>query len=89
MVHQRDGGNKWKNIFVKDTEEIIGWKSLKREELDECWKEIAVTFEEEVPIKYKVEDSKSEAYRGRGAPLELRIVRRSKKYRFQKWGEDC
>ena len=36
-----------------------------------------------------MDDSKREAYRGRGAPLEWRLVRRSKKYRTRKWGEDC
>ena len=32
---------------------------------------------------------KRDAYRGRGSPLEWRRVRRSRKYRIRKWGEDC
>ena len=42
-------------------------------------------MEEEVLDKYKVEESKKEAFRGRGAPLEWRRVRKSKKYRIRKW----
>ena len=57
--------------------------------MDLCWKNLAERMEEEVLDKYKVEDSKREACRGRGDPLEWRLVRRSKKYRIQKWGEDC
>ena len=41
--------------------------------------------EEEVLDKYKVEESNKEAFRGRGAPLEWRKVRKSKKYRLRKW----
>ena len=37
---------------------------------------------------YKVEDSKRGAYRGRGASLEWRRVRRSRRYRIRKLGED-
>ena len=41
-------------------------------------------MEEEVLDKYKVEASKKEGFRGRGAPLEWRRVRKSKKYRIRK-----
>ena len=57
--------------------------------MDQCWKNLAERMEEEVLDKYKVEDSKREAYKGRGAPLEWRRVRRSKKYGIRKWREDC
>ena len=40
-------------------------------------------------MKYKVEDSKRGAYRGRGSSLEWRRVRKSRKYRIRKWREDC
>ena len=36
-----------------------------------------------------MDDSKREAHRGRGSPLELRRVRRSRKYRIRNWWEDC
>ena len=49
----------------------------------------AERMEEEVLDKYKVEDSNREAYRGKGNPLEWRLVRRSKKDRIKKWREDC
>ena len=41
--------------------------------------------EVEVLDKYKVEESKREAFKGRGAPLEWRRVRGSKKYRIKEW----
>ena len=49
-----------------------------------CWKNLAERKEEEVLVKYKVEESK----RGRSAPLEWTEVRKDKKYRIM-WGEDC
>ena len=58
---------------------------MSQDEMDQCWKK-SERMEEEVPDKCKVEDSKGEAYKGRGAPLELRRVRRSKKYRIRKRG---
>ena len=62
---------------------------MSQEEMDQCWKELAEKTEEEVLDKYKVEDNKRGASRGRGSPLEWRLVRRSKKYRIRKWREDC
>ena len=44
---------------------------------------MAGKIEGEVLNKYKVEDSKREAFKGRGAPLEWRRVRRCKKYRIK------
>ena len=46
-------------------------------------------MEEEVLDKYKVDDSKRRAYRGRGFPLEWRRVRKGMKHRIRKWREDC
>ena len=40
---------------------------------------------EEVPDKYKVEESKKGAFKGRGNPSEWKRVRRSKKYNIRKW----
>ena len=51
--------------------------------------ELAERMEEEVLDKYKVEESKREAFRGSGDPLEWRRVRKNKKYGIRKWGEDC
>ena len=50
---------------------------------------LASRMEEEVLDKYKVEESNREAFKGGGAPLEWRKVRKNKKYRIKKWGEDC
>ena len=63
----------------EDTEEMRTWRSLNQEEMNQCWKNLAERMEVEVLVKYKVEDSKREAYRGRGSPREWRCVRRSKK----------
>ena len=49
---------------------------MSQSEMDQCWKNLAERMEEEVLDKYKVEESKREAFRGRrGAPLEWRRVR--------------
>ena len=61
---------------------------MSQEEMDECWKKLAEKIEEELD-KYKVEDNKRGAYRGRGSLLEWRRVRRSRKYRIRKCGESC
>ena len=53
--------------------------------MDLCWKTLAERMEEEVLDKYKVEESKREAFRGRGAALEWRSVRENWKYRIRKW----
>ena len=50
-----------------------------------CCKNLAERKEEEVLVKYKVEESK----RGRSAPLEWREVRKDRKYRIIRWKEDC
>ena len=59
---------------------------MSQREIDQSWTD---RMEEEVLDKYKVEESKKEAFRGRGVPLERRRVRKSKKYRIRKCGEDC
>ena len=46
-------------------------------------------IEAEVLDKYKVEESKREAFTGRGAPMEWRRVRKHKKYRIRRWRGDC
>ena len=73
----------------EDTKEMRTWRSLKREEIDQCWKKLAKKSEEEVLDKYRVEDSKREAYRGRGAPLEWRRVHRKQQEHSTKWRDDC
>ena len=69
--------------LVKDTEEMVSWRGMSQEEEDECWMRIAGQFEE-VLDKYKVENSRREAYKGRGALLEWALVRRSKNYWLRK-----
>ena len=81
--------DKQRSSWEEDTEGMIDWRSMSQEEMDQCWKELAEKTEEEVLDKYKVEDNKRGASRGRGSPLGWRLVRRSKKYRIRKWREDC
>ena len=77
------------SVLVEDTEEMIGWRAMDQLDVNECWTKIVGKNEEEVVNTYKMEDSKREAHRGRGAPLEWRLVRRSKKHRIRRWSEDC
>ena len=59
------------DITVKeDMEEMKRWRSLNQSEMNLCWKNLAEKIEEEVLDKYKVEESKRGAFRGRGNPLE-------------------
>ena len=71
--------------MVEDTEEMRKWRGLSQSEMDLYWKNLAGRMEEEVLDKYKIEESKREASRGRGAPLEWRRVRENKRYRIRKW----
>ena len=57
--------------------------------MDQRWKNVAEKIKDDVLDKYKIENSKREAFGGRGAPLERRRVRKSKKCRITKWREDC
>ena len=73
-----------KNKSREDKEKVIEWKCMSQEEMDQCWKKVAERMEEEVLDNYKVEDSRRDAYRGRGSVLDWRRVRRSKKkYRIR------
>ena len=73
----------------EDTEEMKKWRGRSQEEMDQRWKGLAEKVEEEVLDKYKVDDSKRRAYRGRGFPLEWSRVRKGMKHRIRKWREDC
>ena len=42
-------------------------------------------MEAEVLDRYKIEDSKRDAFKGRSAPLAWRRVRKNKKHRIRKW----
>ena len=57
---------------LEDTQEMRKRRGMSQDEINRCWKNLAEREEEEVLDKYKVEDSKREAYNGRGAPLEWR-----------------
>ena len=77
------------STLEEDTEDMNKRRGMSQEEWDQCWKMFAEKIEEEVLDKYKVDDSKRGAYRGRGFPWEWRRVRKSRKYRIRKFGEDC
>ena len=65
------------NVAVEeDTEEMRNGEFSSQNDMDFCWKDLAERMEEEVLDKYKVEESKREAFRGMGASLERKRVRR-------------
>ena len=68
-----------------DTEEMLKWRALSQKEMDQCWKNVVEKMEAEVLDRYKIEESKTDAFKGRGAPLEWRTVRKNKKHRIIKW----
>ena len=60
------------NIAVEeDTEEMKRWRSLNQSEMDQCWKKLDERLEEQVLDKYKVEESKKGAFKGRGDPFGM------------------
>ena len=69
------------NSFLEDdTEEMRTWRLLNNEEMDQCWKKLlAERMEVQVLDKCKIEDSRREAYSGRGSQPEWRPVRSKKK----------
>ena len=69
-----------------DTEEM---GSLNQIEMDLCVKKLAERMEEEVLDKNKVGESKRGAFKDRGDPLEWREVRKNKRNKVRKWGQDC
>ena len=81
--------NKPCDVRREDSEEMIAWKTMSQEEVDNCWKKLAEKREEEVLDKYKVENSITGAYKGKDSLLEWRRVRRSRRHRIRKWREDC
>ena len=50
------------SLLEEDTEEMRKWRGMSQEEMDQCWKNLAGKIEAEVLDKYKVEDSKRDAY---------------------------
>ena len=49
----------------EDTDEMKRWRSPNQSEIDLRWKSLAGRMEEEVLDKYKVEESKKGAFKGR------------------------
>ena len=68
---------------VEDTEEMKGRRRLLQSEMDLRWKILAVRMEEEVLDKYKVEESKREAFKGRGNPLEWKEYAETRDIKFE------
>ena len=46
---------------------------MSQDEMDQCWRSLAERMEDEVLDKWKVEDSKREAFKGRSSPLEMDV----------------
>ena len=69
-----------------DTEEMRKRRGPSQSEMDQCWKILTERMEEEVLDKYEVEESKREAFRGRGASLEWRRVRKKQEVQNEKVG---
>ena len=52
--------------------------------MDQCWRSLAERMEDEVLDKYKVEDSKREAFKGSSAQLEWRRCAQKQKKQNKK-----
>ena len=65
------------------------WRVLSQSETDLCWKNFVERVEEEVLHKCKVEDSKREAFRGRGALLGMEEGAQKQETQNEKVWIDC
>ena len=78
---------RWSIEKMKEKQMRLWWKMMKKGKLEKFGPErnglvleiLVKKLEEEVMDKYKVEDGKREAFRCRGAPLEWRRVRKTKR----------
>ena len=61
MVYRRYEG-KLSVAEKEDAGEVKKWSGLSESEMDHSWKKLAGRMEEEVLDKYKVEESKKEAF---------------------------
>ena len=55
-------------ILVKDTEEMVGWRNLKQEEVDECWRKIAVEIKRRSYTSTRWKTAKERPTEGEGHP---------------------
>ena len=65
----------------KDTEEMVQcnqWRSIDPEVSNNVWDKLSVKLRKKCWRRYKVEESKSEAHKGRGEPSEWGMVQRVK-----------
>ena len=68
----------------KDTEEMVKWRSISQEEMEQCWKRLSEKMEEEVLDTYKVGGQQARCFF-----FDWRRVREGRKYNIRKWREDC
>ena len=57
---------------LEDTQEMRKRRGMSQDEINQCGKNLAERMDQEVLDKCKVDDSKNEAHKGKGAPLEWR-----------------
>ena len=77
------------SVSSKTRKNMVQWRSINQEGMDNVWKVLCGKMADEVLEKYNVEENKKGACKGRGKPLKWRIVQRVKKYQPRKVGEDC
>ena len=75
----------------QDTEEMIEWRYMSEEEMDQCWKKLLEKIVEEVLDKYK---GRGQQKRGLLTEAEApfwngSVYEEAGKYRIRKCGEDC
>ena len=57
---------------------MVQWRGISQEGMRDAWEGAMRNMEEEVLEKYKVDGAENDAYKGRGEPLEWRIVKKGK-----------
>ena len=60
MVYGEDGGESKQPVVFKHTEEMVSWRNINQEEINDVWKQLAVKLEEEVLENTKWRSAKEE-----------------------------
>ena len=55
---------------------MVQWRCVIQEEMKNVWKNVKNKIKKSALEKYKVDESKRGAFKGRGEPLEWRIAQR-------------
>ena len=75
--------NKPSSFWEEETEEMIGWRSVSQEEMDQCWKKLAEKIEEEVLDRYKSGRQQKRSLQRLGLFVGMEACAKEQKYKSE------